>query len=178
MACDFFTVETVRLQTLYVFFFIEVGTRRIHIAEVTAHPTQVWVIQQARQLVWNLEEQQQKFTHLIRDNDGKYGAAFDAVFASEGIEVVHTPVRAPRANAYAERWVRSVREECLDRLIVLNAAHLKYVLHEYEHFFNTARSHQGIGQKIPDSPPERSISRTVKRRDRLGGVLHDYYRAA
>jgi transposase InsO family protein len=178
LACDFFTVETVRLQTLYVFFFIEVGTRRIHIAEVTAHPTQVWVIQQARQLVWNLEEQQQKFTHLIRDNDGKYGAAFDAVFASEGIEVVHTPVRAPRANAYAERWVRSVREECLDRHIVLNAAHLKYVLHEYEHFFNTARSHQGIGQKIPDSPPERSISRTVKRRDRLGGVLHDYYRAA
>ena len=103
MACDFFTVETIRLQTLYVFFFIEVGTRRVHIADGTAHPTQVWVIQQGRQFVWNLPEQQRRFTHLIRDNDGKYGAAFDAVFASEGIEVVHTPVRAPRANAYAER---------------------------------------------------------------------------
>jgi len=99
LACDFFTVETVRLQTLYVLSFIEVGTRRIHIADVTAHPTQSWVIQQWRQLVWNLEEQKQKFTHLIRDNDGKYGVAFDAGFASEGIEVVHTPVRAPCANA-------------------------------------------------------------------------------
>jgi putative transposase len=178
LACDFFTVETVHLQTLYVFFFIEVGTRRIHIAEVTAYPTQAWVTQQARQLVWNLQEQKQKFTHLIRDNDGKYSAAFDAVFASEGIEVVHTPLRAPRANAYAERWVRSVREECLDQLIILNAAHLKAVLHEYEHFFNTARPHQGLGQKIPDPPPESSISGKVKRRDRLGGVLHDYYRAA
>jgi putative transposase len=94
------------------------------------------------------------------------------------MEVVHTPVRAPRANASAERWVRSVREECLDRLIILNAAHLKEVLREDEHFFNTARPHQGIGQKIPDRPPERSISGIVKRRDRLGGVLHDYYRAA
>jgi hypothetical protein len=98
LACDFFTVETIGLQTLYVFFFIEVGTRRAHIAYGTAHPTQMWVIQQAPQFVWNLPEQQQRFTHLIRDNDGKYSAAFDAVFASEGIEVVHTPVRAPRAN--------------------------------------------------------------------------------
>jgi putative transposase len=136
------------------------------------------VTQQARQLVWSLPEQKQNFTHLIRDNDGKYGAAFDAVLASEGIEVVHTPVRAPRANAYAERWVRSVREECLDQLIVVNEAHLKAVLREYEHFFNTARPHQGIGQKIPDPPPESSISGKVKRRDLLGGVLHDYYRAA
>ncbi|MBK8022632.1 MAG: transposase [Chloroflexi bacterium] len=178
LACDFFTVETIRLQTLYVFFFIEVGTRRVHIADVTAHPTQAWVIQQARQFVWNLPEQQQRFTHLIRDNDGKYGAAIDAVFASEGIEVVHTLVRASRANAYAERWVRSVREECLDRVIILNPAHLKYVLHEYERFFNTARPHQGIGQKIPDPPLEVSSGGQVRRRDLLGGVLHDYYRAA
>lgn len=178
LACDFFTVETIRLQTVYVFFFIEVGTRRVHLAGVTAHPTQAWVSQQARQIVWNLQTQQTTFTHVIRDNDGKYGAVFDAVFASEGIETVHTPLRAPRANAYAERWVRSVREECLDRLIILNTAHLKYVLHEYEGFFNTARPHQGIGQKIPDPPPQDSTSGTVKRRDLLGGVLHDYYRAA
>jgi putative transposase len=178
LACDFFTLETIRLQTLYVFFFIEGGTRRLHIAEVNAHPTQAWVSQQARQFVWNVPEQKHKFTHLIWDNDGKYGAAFDAVFASAGIEVVHTPVRAPRANASAERWVRSVREECLDRLIILNAAHLKDVLHEYEQFFNTARPHQGIGQKIPDPPAPSITSGAVKRRDRLGGVLRDYYRAA
>jgi putative transposase len=159
-------------------FFIEVGTRRVHLADVTGHPTQAWVTQQARQFVWNLPTQKQRFTHLIRDNDGKYGAAFDAVFASEGIEVVHTPVRAPRANAYAERWVRSVREECLDQVIFLNPVHLKYVLRQYERFFNTARPHQGLGQKIPDPPPEGSISGTVNRRDLLGGVLHGYYRAA
>lgn len=133
--------------------------------------------QQARQIVWKLLTQQ-TITHVIRDNDGKYGTVFDAAFASEGIETVHTPIRAPRANAYAERWVRSVREECLDRLIILNTAHLKYVLHEYESFFNTARPHQGIGQKIPDPPSESSSSGMVKRRDLLGGVLHDYYRAA
>ena len=149
MACDFFTVETIRLQTLYVFFFIEVGTRHIHIADVTSHPTRAWVTQQARQFIWTLQTQEQRFTHLIRDNDGKYGAAFDAIFTSEGLEVVRTPVRAPRANAYAERWVRSVREECLDQLLILNETHLRYVLHEYECFFNTARPHQGIGQGFP-----------------------------
>jgi transposase InsO family protein len=104
------------------------------------------VSQQARQIVWNLQTQQQTCTHVIRENDGKNGAAFNAVFASEGIEVVHTPVRASRAKAYAKRWVRSIRKECLDRLIMLNLAHLKYVLHEYEHYFNRARPHQGIGK--------------------------------
>jgi transposase InsO family protein len=118
------------------------------------------------------------FTHLIRDNDGKYSSAFDAIFETEGIEIVRTPVRAPRANAYAERWVRSVREERLDRLLTLNEMHLKYVLHEYEHYFNSARPHQGIGQKIPDPLLQVSATGLVKRRDLLGGVLHDYYRAA
>jgi transposase InsO family protein len=102
----------------------------VHIAGITAHPTRAWITQQARQLVWNLQVHHQTFTHLTRDNDGKYSPAFDAVFTSEGIEIVHTPVRAPRANAYAERWVRSVREECLDQLLILNQAHLKDVLHE------------------------------------------------
>src|SRR5690606_12420313 len=97
----------IRLQTLYVFFFIEIGTRRVHLAGITAHPTQAWVSQQAHQIVWNLQTQQQTFTHVIRDNDGKYVAVFD----SEGIETVHTPIQAPQANAYAERWVRSVLAE-------------------------------------------------------------------
>lgn len=178
LACDFFTVETIRLQTLYVFFFIEVGTRHVHIAGITSHPSQPWLTQQARQLFWDLGEQHRTFTHLIRDNDGKYSATFDAVFASEGVEIVRTPFRAPRANAYAERWVRSVREECLDQLLILNQTHLRSVLREYEHYFNTARPHQGIGQKIPDPPLDRSLTGIVKRRDLLGGVLHDYYRAA
>lgn len=178
LACDFFTVETIRLQTLYVFCFLELGTRRVHIAGVTAHPTQAWVNQQGRQLVWTLQTQERTFTHLMRDNDGKYTSTFDAVFAVEGIEVVRTPIRAPRANAYAERWVRSVREECLDQLLVLDQTHLRYVLREYEGYFNTARPHQGLGQKIPQPPLEVSTSGLVKRRDLLGGVLHDYHRAA
>jgi putative transposase len=178
LACDFFTVETIRLQTLYVFFFIELATRRVHIMGITPHPTQSWVSQQARHLMWKTEET--KFTHLIRDNDGKYGASFDAVFRSEGIEIVRSPFRAPRANAYAERWVRSIREECLDQVIILNQNHLVYVLREYERYFNTARPHQGIGQHIPDPPPTRSLPGTgkVERHDILGGVIHDYHAAA
>jgi putative transposase len=178
LAYDFFAVETIRLQTLYVFFFMELATRRVHVMGITPHPTHQWVTQQARHLTW--EGAPSTFTHLIRDNDGKYGAAFDAVFMSERIEVVRTPFQAPCANAYAERWVRSVREECLDQVIILNQNHLAYVLREYECYFNTARPHQGIGQQIPDPPPTRNLPGTgkVERRDILGGVLHDYYAAA
>lgn len=178
LACDFFTVETIRLQTLYVLFFIELGTRRVHVAGITAHPSQTWVTQRARQLQWDFQEQECAFTHLIRDNDSKYGAAFDAVFASEGIEVVRTPFRAPRANAYAERWVRSVREECLEQVIVLNQSHLAYILHEYERYFNHARPHQGIDQQIPCPPAKLLTQGRVERRTILGGIIHDYYRAA
>jgi hypothetical protein len=178
LACDCFSVETIRLQTLYGFFFSEVGTRQVHIAGITSHPSQPWLTQPARQLFWDLGEQQRTFTHLIGDNDGQYSATFDAVFASGGVEMVRTPFRAPRANAYAERWVRSVREECLDQLLILNQTHLRSVRRESEHYFNTARPHQGIGQKIPDPPLDRSRTGIVKRRVLLGGVLHDYYRAA
>ena len=178
LACDFFTVETIRLQTLYVLFFIELGTRRVHIAGITAHPSQTWVSQQARQIQWDFQEEECAFTHLIRDNDSKYGAAFDAVFASEGIEVVRTPFRAPRANAYAERWVRSVREECLEQVIVINQSHLAYILREYERYFNHARPHQGIDQQIPCPPAKLLTQGRVDRHDILGGIIHDYYRAA
>jgi putative transposase len=178
LACDFFTVETIDLRTLYVLFFIEIGTRRVHIMGTTPHPSQLWVTQQARQLMWKLDTEGRSFTHLIHDNDGKYSTSFAAVFESEGIEVVHTPFRAPRANAYAERWVRSVREECLDRIIILNQPHLAYALRAYELYFNEARPHQGIKQGIPCSSTTRSTTGKVERRDILGGVLHDYYRAA
>lgn len=128
--------------------------------------------------MWKLESEGRSFTHLIRDNDGKYSTGFDAVFESEGIAVVHTPFRAPRANAYAERWVRSVREECLDRIIILNQTHLAYALRAYEQYFNAARPHQGIKQCIPCPPAARSTAGRVERRDTLGGVIHNYYRAA
>ncbi|MEP7286444.1 MAG: integrase core domain-containing protein [Chloroflexota bacterium] len=128
--------------------------------------------------MWNLETEARLFTHLVRDNDGKYSASFDAIFESARIEVVCTPVRALRANAYAERWVRSVREECLNQVIILDQRHLAYVLREYAHFFNTARPHQGINLQMPCPPVTRLTSGTVRRRDRLGGILHDYYRAA
>ncbi|MEP7285565.1 MAG: integrase core domain-containing protein [Chloroflexota bacterium] len=141
----------------------------------TPHPSQFWVTQQARQLMWKLEGKGRSFTHLIRDNDGKFSIGFNAVFESEGIEVVRTPFRAPRANAYARR---SVREECLDRIIILNQAHLDYALHTYEQYFNEARPHQGIRQGIPCSGARLPTTGKVERRALLGGVLHDYYRAA
>jgi putative transposase len=117
LACDFFTVETLVLQTLYVLFVIEIGTRRMPVMGTTPHPSQHWATQQARQLLWKLDAERQSFTHLSHDKDGKYCTSFDVIFESEGVEVVRTPSRAPRTNAYAERWVRSVREECLDRII-------------------------------------------------------------
>jgi putative transposase len=143
-ANNIFTVETIALQTLYVLFFIEVGTRRVHVMGTTPHPSQRWVTQQARQLLWKLDAKGRSFTHLIHDNDGKYNTGFDVVFESQGVEVVRTPFRAPRANAYAERWVRSVREECLDRIIILNQAHLSYPLRTYEQYFTNERPSQGL----------------------------------
>jgi transposase InsO family protein len=127
---------------------------------ITPHPTEQWVTQQARHLMWQTEKL--TFTHLIRDNDCKYGASIDTVFMSEGIEIVRTPTRAPRANAYAERWVRSVCEECLDKIIILNQRHVAYVLREYEAYFNSARPHQGIRQRIPDPPLTSSVGTTGK----------------
>jgi transposase InsO family protein len=178
LACDFFTVETLRLQTLYVLFFIELGTRRVHLAGCTVHPTSAWVTQQARQLVWKLQEAGKTNRFLLHDRDAKFPASFDVVFASEGIEVVLTPFRAPNANAYAERWVRSVREECLDHLLILNERHLEHVLAEYCRYYNRARPHQGIEQLIPESPNHQPGQGPVQRRDLLGGLLHDYFRDA
>ena len=118
LACDFFTVETVLLQTIYVLFFIELGTRRVHFAGITTNPNQIWVTQQARQLVWELSEREQPLRFLIHDNDGSFCQAFDAVFESEGFHVIPTPVQAPNANAFAERWILSARQECLDLMLI------------------------------------------------------------
>lgn len=117
LACDFFTVETIWLKTIYVLFFIELGSRQVHIAGITSNPNGFWVSQQARQLVWELPGRVRSLCFLIHDNDTKFSKAFDAVFESEGIHVIRIPFPAPNANAFAERWVRTVREECLDHIL-------------------------------------------------------------
>ena len=184
LACDFFTVETVFLQTIYVLFFIELGSRRVHFAGITTNPNQVWVTQQARQLVWGLSDREKPLRFLIHDNDGSFCPAFDTVFESEGFHVIPTPVRAPNANAFSERWIRSAREECLDLILIkaspalpgMNAAHLRRVVIEFVDYYNTARPHQGIDQQAP-IPQARPSSGTIQCRNVLGGIIHDYYRA-
>ena len=176
LACDFFTVETIWLKTIYVLFFIELGTRRIYLAGCTTNPDITWVTQQARQFVWKLKDDSRDMAFLIHDNDTKFASSYDNVFSSEGIEILNTPYRAPRANAYAEQWVRSIREECLDHILVLNENHLHRVLREYGEYYNHARPHQGLGQHFPVSGLVSNTAGPIRRRDILGGVIHDYYR--
>ena len=131
LAVDFFTVETLSLQRLYVLFFIELDSRRVHLAGCTANPSGAWVTQQARQLTWSLQEQPASFRFLIRDRDSKFTRDFDAIFASEGIEIIKTPVRAPKANAIAEHFVCTARAECLDWLLIVNRSHLERTLRTF-----------------------------------------------
>jgi transposase InsO family protein len=131
IACDFFTVETLRLGRLYVLFFIELGSRRVHLAGCTANPSGTWTAQQARQLAWSLSERLTPIRFLVHDRDSKFSRVFDEVFRSEGVEIIRTPFRAPQANAFAERWVGTVRRDCLDRILIVNRRHLERVLRVY-----------------------------------------------
>ncbi len=180
LATDFFTVETAWLERLHVLFFLEIGSRRVHYAGCTRHPTTAWVVQQARNLAWKLQEEGRGLKFLLRDRDAKFPAAFDVVFRSEGLQIIRLPYRAPRANAFAERWVGAVRREALDQLLILGRGHLDHVLREFVDHYQRARSHQGLGQRIPGEPLQAEIERTgrVVRRDRLGGLIHEYSRAA
>jgi hypothetical protein len=177
LACDFFVVESLFLRTYYVLFFLEIGTRRVHLAGVTANPNGQWVAQQARQYIWAIEEREETFRCLIHDNDKKLTKMFDDVFQSKQIRVIHTPIEAPNANSFAERWVRSVREECLDHVLILSEGHLRRVLQTYIEYYNTRRPHQSLEQQAPIPYPEPAKSGTVNCRQLLGGIINDYYRA-
>jgi transposase InsO family protein len=178
LACDFFTIETALLRTIFVLFFIEVQTRRVHLAGCTAHPTGAWVAQQARNLAWQVQEGTVPATILLHDRDSRFTAAFDRVFTCEGLTVVRTPPRCPWANGYAERWVGSARRECLDHLLILGERHLLQVLTTYTNFYNQRRPHQGLGQRCPVPLPSGLGTGPVRCRDVLGGILHDYHREA
>jgi len=172
-----FTVETVAPRRLYVLFFIELGSRRVHLAGCTTNPTGAWVVQQARNLSFTGMFERMRF--LIHDRDSKFTTSFDEVFRSEGVRVVHTPIRAPQANAYAERFVRTVRTECLDHLLIIGRSHLERVLRIYLQHYTRERPHRGLALQPPEAPQLRSPpSGEVERRDRLGGLIHEYYRAA
>jgi putative transposase len=181
LASDFFHVDTVFLRRLHVLFFIEHGTRRIHLAGVTAHLTGEWVTQQARNLPMNLDDRADTLKFLIRDRDAKPAAGFDAVFTAAGARIIKIPVRAPRANAIAGRWIASARRECLDRLIITGERHLRLVLSDYTDHYNVHRPHRALQQNPPAGrphPPTEATGRRVLRRDRPGGLLHEYAQVA
>jgi transposase InsO family protein len=179
LACDFFSVDTVLLKRVYVLFFIELDTRRVHVTGVTTHPTGPWVVQQARNLTMALEDRVHPVKFLIRDRDAKFTSSFDEVFRADGIRIIRAPIRAPRANAFAEHFVGTVRRECLDRMLILGRRHLDRILAEYIAHYNHHRPHRALGQLAPftmDSPPpiDDPELAEVPRNDAVFGLIHGY----
>jgi transposase InsO family protein len=183
LACDFFTVDTVFLRRVYVLFVIELASRRVHLAGVTDHPTGRWVAQQARNMVVSFGDKAAGWRFLIRDRDAKFTRAFDDVWRSTGAEVICTPVRAPNANAVAERWVGTVRQECLDQLLIVGRQQLVRLLRRYVEHCNQRRPHRSLGHLPPvapvvTEPRNGSVPGRLRRHDLLGGLIHEYEPAA
>ncbi len=183
VACDFFTVETIRLKTLYVLFFIHLSTRRVVLAGVTANPDSAWVTQQARNATIDLDDRGVSIRFLLRDHDAKFTRSFDDVFCSQGGQVLRTPIRAPTANAYAERWVQTVRAECLDWTLVCGRRHLLRLLCAYVRHYNQQRPHRGLALAVPEPEAREQSSPQVnpgevRRHDVLGGLIHEYHEVA
>ncbi len=185
LAVDFLHVDTVLLRRLYVLVFIEHGTRRMHLGGVIAHPTGQWTVQQARNLALDLGERFGDFRFLIRDRGSNFTASFDAVFRAAGTRILVSAVQAPRMNAICERLTGTLRHELLDRSLILSERHLRAVLAEYQEHYNTARPHQGIGQRVPDSAHHVPCvittdfdSYQIRRKPLLGGLINEYVRAA
>jgi putative transposase len=183
IAVDFFTVDTIWLERLHVLFFIEVASRRVHLAGCTVHPDGEWITQQARQVAWTLADRAEPVRFLIRDHDRKFTGSFDEVFETQGTRIVRTPIQVPEANGIAERFVRTVRSECLDWLLIVNARHLERALSVFVDHYNRHRPHRSLDLSTPNG--RESIETwdamqpiIVNRRDRLGGLLHEYERGA
>ena len=180
LACDFLHVDTVVLQRLYVLFAMEIQTRTVHILGVTAHPTGAWTAQQARNLLMELGERACRVKFLLRDRDSQFTAAFDGVFAGNGARIIKTPVRSPRANSFAERFVGTLRRECLDHLLILGERHLRNVLAEYMRHYNGHRPHQALHQRPPLREPGHAVDVTaqIERTQAVGGLISEYRKAA
>jgi transposase InsO family protein len=185
LACDFFTIDTVWLRRLYVLVFISVGSRRIEHVASTSKPNGDWMLQQARNLLMELDDHARPVRFLVHDRDAKFPRTFDALLAGAKIKVIRAPVQAPNANAHIERWVGSVRRECLDRLLIVGRRQLEHVLRVYIRHYNRQRPHRALDLTPPDSrgrSPIRTHSTPqalqVNRRDLLGGLIHEYESAA
>ena len=170
LECDFLTVDTLVLKRFYVLFFIELATRRVHLAGVTTNPDGRWVTQQARNLLMRLEDEGIRHRFLIRDRDSKFTRDFDEVFRSEGIRVIKAPVRAPLARAHAERWVGTLRRECLDRLLIVGRRHLERVVASYTSHYNEHRPHRPLGQRPPLAATLAAKQRAPAEADSIGSV--------
>ena len=181
LSCDFFHVDTVMLRRVYVLFFIDLDRRKVFLAGVTAQPIGPWVTQQARNLVATLEDQGRALRFLVRDRDAKFVGPFDEVLRSTGCRIIKTPVRAPQANAFAERFVLTARTECLDWLLIRSERHLDRVLRDFVQHYNNERPHRGINLEVPvpySTDHQFNGIANIKRNDRFGGLIHEYRVAA
>ena len=181
LASDFLTVETVMLTRIFVLFFVSLDRRRVEFVATTTNPDGRWMTQQARNLMMRLDDREHQFKYLIRDRDSKFSFDFDAVFRSEGIRIIRTPVRAPNANAHAERWVGTLRRDCLDRVLILNRRHLDGVLRAYVAHYNQHRPHRSLSLRPPEAreaPVALTPATRIDRRELLGGLINEYKAAA